>query len=443
MRHQPPMPGQPDTHAHLVRLAAFMTAVLMLGACTSHLPGYRHPGRGPSTAPAAEGAPLRRARLLLAEYDYAGSAAALAKQNGAPAKTLLAQIAAAKARSKVWPDDTTISHIFYHSLVVDPARAFKRDTQGVGFSQYMVTQHEFTAQLNQIYAHGYVLVHPERIAAPGANGAMRYLPIVLPPGKKPLVLSLDDTSYYKSGFGRGFANKLLLDARGRVVNTYTDAAGKTVTGDYDCIPIVDDFVRAHPDFSYHGDKGSIGLTGYQGILGYRTSVRDYGDTAATRSAQRQARTVADAIKAEGWNFASHTWGHINMTRDTLSHVQADARRWDTEVRPLIGDTRELIFPFGADIAHATRYSSSSAKYEFLHRVEHFDYFFNVDASRDAWMQLTPGSLRQARIDIDGITLQRSLDGHTHVLDTFFNPRSTIDPHRPLPVPMIGGPTPGG
>ena len=217
----------------------------------------------------------------------------------------------------------------------------------------------------------------------------------------------------------------------------------TVQGDYDCIPIIDDFVRAHPDFSYHGDKGSIGLTGYGGILGYRSSVQDYGNTAATRHAEQQARTVADAIKAEGWNFASHTWGHINMTRASLVTVQRDARLWDAEVRPLIGDTHELIFPFGADISDVSTYSQSNAKYAFLHGVEHFDYFFNVDASRDAWMQLTPGSLRQARIDVDGITLQRSLDRRTHVLDVFFDPRSTIDPHRPLPVPMVGGPRAGG
>lgn len=386
---------------------------------------------------------MERAQLLLAEYDYAGAAAALAKQDGPQAKALLVQIAAAKKRSRIWPHDMTISHIFYHSLVVDPARAFRPDTQGVGFSQYMVTQHEFIAQLNQIYRRGYVLVHPERIAAPGPKGAMRYLSIVLPPGKKPLVLSLDDTSYYTSMTDRGFANKLVIDSSGRVANTYTDAAGKTVTGSYDCIPIIDDFVRAHPDFSYHGDKGSIGLTGYEGILGYRTSVHAYGNTAATHRAQQQAKTVADAIKAEGWNFASHTWGHINMTRASMAAIRRDTRRWDSEVRPLVGRTHELIFPFGADISGVTPYSPANAKYAYLHGVEHFNYLFNVDASRDAWMQLTPGSLRQARIDIDGITLQRSLNGKTHVLDVFFNPRSTIDPARPLPVPISGGPRAGG
>lgn len=452
MRQQLAMAGRPAPRTPGVRLIAIAGAVLVLAACTSRLPAdQRHQGFAPRRsaapgkppAPAPDGALLQRAGQLLAEYDYAGAAAALATQNGTQARALLAQVAAAKAGSKVWPDNTTISHIFYHSLVVDPARAFRGDAMGVGFSQYMVTVPEFTAQLNQIYQRGYVLVHPERIAAPGADGAMQYLPILLPPGKKPLVLSLDDTSYYESGIGRGFANKLIVDSRARVVNTYTDAAGRTVEGLFDAIPIVDDFVRAHPDFSYRGDKGSIGLTGYDGILGYRSSVDDYGDTWATHEAERQAKKVADAIKAEGWHFASHTWGHINATNDSLGAVQRDAARWDAEVRPLIGDTHELIFPFGADISDVTPYSPANAKYEFLHGVEHFDYFFNVDASRDAWMQLTPGSLRQARIDVDGITLQRSLYGQTQVLDAFFDSRSTIDRRRPLPVPMSGGPTAGG
>jgi hypothetical protein len=134
-----------------LRLTAPLSAVLMLAGCTSASSAdhdlHQHiPAHSTSPTKAADGAPLQRAQLLLAEYDYAGAAAALAKQSGAPAQAMLVRIAAAKARSRVWADDTTISHIFYHSLVVDPQRAFRSDTQGVGFSQYMVTLHEFTAQ---------------------------------------------------------------------------------------------------------------------------------------------------------------------------------------------------------------------------------------------------------------------------------------------------------
>ncbi|MFQ9739281.1 MAG: hypothetical protein ACLR06_17395 [Christensenellaceae bacterium] len=36
------------------------------------------------------------------------------------------------------------------------------------------------------------------------------------------------------------------------------------------VPIVEEFVAKHPDFSYRGARGTIFLTGFDGILGYRT-----------------------------------------------------------------------------------------------------------------------------------------------------------------------------
>ncbi len=374
------------------------------------------------------------AKLQAAQYDYDAAIATLSSLGSKPATAELAKVQSAKAQAVVWPDNTTISHIFYHSLIVDPARAFA-GSQSVGFSQYMVTVSEFTKQLQQIYDNGFVLIHPERIATMGADGKMTPTPIVLPTGKKPLVLSLDDLSYYEYMEGQGFATNLVVNGDGKVVNTYTDAAGTTTEGNYDVVPIIDDFVRQHPDFAYGGDKGSIGLTGYNGVLGYRSSVKSYGDTPATKNAQAQAKVVADALKAEGWNFASHTWGHINMTKSSLGWITSDAKLWDTEVRPIVGDTLELIYPFGADISSVTPYSNANPKFAFLHGTEGFKYYFNVDASQPFWMQIEAGSVRQARINVDGITLQKALDGKTTVLDPFFNAQSTIDPQRPLPVPL--------
>ena len=48
------------------------------------------------------------------------------------------------------------------------------------------------------------------------------------------------------------------------------ADGTVVTGDYDVVPILDSFIKEHPDFSYHGRKGILAMTGYDGVLGYRT-----------------------------------------------------------------------------------------------------------------------------------------------------------------------------
>ena len=45
-------------------------------------------------------------------------------------------------------------------------------------------------------------------------------------------------------------------------------------GDYDVVPRMDSFIREHPDFSYHNARGTVALTGYNGVFGYRTDI-DY------------------------------------------------------------------------------------------------------------------------------------------------------------------------
>jgi hypothetical protein len=47
--------------------------------------------------------------------------------------------------------------------------------------------------------------------------------------------------------GGGFATDLFVATDGRVRNHYTDADGKTHEGSYDVMPMIDDFVREHPD----------------------------------------------------------------------------------------------------------------------------------------------------------------------------------------------------
>ena len=402
-------------------------SIAMLSGCASS----RQTSAPPTEPrPSEVGAALR----LAAEYDYSGATLLLKGDRSAAARRALKDIALARSRARPWPTPLQVSHLFYHSLIVDPARAFAKDQpERAGYAHYMVTLHEFRAQLKQIYRHGYVLVHPQRLVAKGATGTLRPASVMLPPGKKPLVLSIDDVNYYEYMQGAGFASNLTLED-GAVVNTYVDAGGRTHLGAYDVPTVIDEFVRQHPDFSYRGDKGIIAVTGYNGVLGYRSSVRKYGDNARTHAQARQATTVASALKAEGWQFASHSWGHINLTTSPLAYIEADARRWDTEVRPLVGPTDEFVYPFGADISGVAIYSSLNAKFRFLHNVERYDYFFPIDATKASWSQLADGSWRQARINIDGISMQRELNGLKTPLENFFDTRSTIDPLRPLPTP---------
>ncbi|WP_372698380.1 polysaccharide deacetylase [Arthrobacter sp. JSM 101049] len=392
-------------------------------------------GQGPASSPEPSGpsaaerqGALNAATTAAAQYDYAAALKELKPYDGPEVAELAEKITRQQHRAVEWKDNSQISHLFFHSLIVDPKRAFDPGPSAQGYADYMVTVKEFKAILASLYRKGYVLVNPHDIARKNKQGEMEYRPIKLPKGKKPLVLSEDDVSYYEYMDGDGFATNLTVDDDGKVTNTYRDAKGKTLHGSYDLPTIVDDFVAEHPDFSYRGSKGIIALTGYNGVLGYRTSDLEYGDDQhIDLPAQRkQAKKVAAALKDEGWVFASHTWGHANLTDSSLGRIKRDTRKWDDEVRPLIGDTDLLIFPFGADLAGIGHYSG--AKYRLLEK-DGFDFFFGIDASTPAWMQLTDDYLRQARINVDGLSMAAALKGKHHVLGKFFDVKKVIDPAR--------------
>ena len=58
-----------------------------------------------------------------------------------------------------------------------------------------------------------------------------------------------------------------------------------ISQDLDAVTILDKFVREHPDFSPYGAKGCLSLTGYCGILGYRT-MTEKEDTSAAHEENR-------------------------------------------------------------------------------------------------------------------------------------------------------------
>lgn len=247
---------------HTRRSALFTAAGLLAGGaglvagCSSGKRSAVRSGAPTATPAGAAVSPVSAAQRMAAQYDYTGASRLLAGDTSPAARTALAAIERASASARAWPDTTQVSHLFYHSLIVDPTRAFAKDNpERVGYAQYMVTIKEFRAQLEQIYRHGYVLVHPQRLVAKDAAGVMRPATVMLPPGKKPLVLSVDDVNYYEYMTGSGFAANLTV-TNGAVTSTYIDANGTTHLGAYDVPTVIDHFVHQHPDFSYRGDKGT-------------------------------------------------------------------------------------------------------------------------------------------------------------------------------------------
>ena len=341
-----------------------------------------------------------------------------------------------------------VTHVFFHTMIWDTSLAFDGDEDEAGYNQVMTTVSEFNAIIQAMYDQGYVMVSLHDMCGVNEDGTVYRKEIRLPAGKKPFVLSQDDVSYYHYMDGDGFARKLIVDENGDVRNTYIEADGSVSIGSYDMVPLIDDFVKEHPDFSYLGHKGIIALTGYEGVLGYRTDeVYRTRDESRLTEYQRaffaanpdfdwekeveEAKAVAEAMKAEGWEFASHTWGHINPVAFGYNATVQDTERWLANVAPVVGDTDVLIFAFGADINDWRPYSEDNEFFAYL-KGKGFSIYCNVDGSQKYWVQFGKDFMRQGRRNLDGYRMYYNPE----LLEDLFRVEDVWDDSRPTPVPEM-------
>lgn len=398
---------------------------------------------------------LTNADYLAATYDYDGAIALIQTWEGyAEDEELTAKIAGYEATKatcvRVNMEDVT--HIFYHSLVVDPERCFNpNDHQGRGNYEWMTTISEFNKITQEMYDRGFVIIGLHDLyryeTDENGNQIMVENDIYLPEGKKAVVLSFDDLSYYHSYDNYGYAAKLVLDENGKVINEYIDADGNVLYGAYDYVPLLDTFIEEHPDASYHGAKATVALTGYNGILGYRTdesysldnidnpeidkNKRDWLKAHPDFNIEEEraaAKEVADAMKANGWTFASHTWGHLPVGTKSLATLKADNEKWQKNVASIVGETNVIIFAHGQDLGNWGDYNLSDEKVQYF-MSEGFDVFCNVD-SNEYRTHFGGTYLRQGRRNLDGIRFHYNLIGEQDNLSDLFDVEEIIDPLRP-------------
>lgn len=391
---------------------------------------------------------LAQADLLAAQYDYDAAIKLLEESGGyqdnAELQEAVKGYEETKAGCVAWPLEE-VTHVFYHTLIKDPSKAFDGDYKEADYNQVMTTIDEFNKITQTMYEKGYVMVSVYDMASVSEDGTVTPGEILLPPGKIPFVLSQDDVCYYHYMDGDGYASKLIVDEEGKIRNEYIEDDGTVSVGDYDVVPLIDRFVEQHPDFSYKGAKGIVALTGYNGILGYRTDISyetrpddldadkvewlDSHPDFSLEAEREGAKKVAEAMKAQGWLFASHTWGHQNVGQIGLDHLQTDTQKFKDNVDPLIGGTDIIIFAFGTDLTVHEDYSGD--KFEYLKSVG-YNYYCNVDSSK-YFVQIRDRYFRQGRRNLDGYRMYYNPE----LLEDLFDASAVFDPVRPTPVPPMG------
>ena len=142
---------------------------------------------------------IAQADRIAMGYDY-DKAAELINTSGldlndSRMKEALARYESQKA-ALVPADMNAVTHIFFHSLIMDTSKAFDGDSDSANYNSVMTTKDEFLKILEDMYQKGYVLVRIHDVAyeAPDENGNVRFVKgsVML------LALRKHDASLYKT-----------------------------------------------------------------------------------------------------------------------------------------------------------------------------------------------------------------------------------------------------
>jgi len=386
---------------------------------------------------------IEEAELLAADYDYQGAIALLNTFSGDISKFTnindkILSYETAIRNLVAWEDPSEVVNLSFQLLIADPVRSFSDETYGSAFNRNFITTEEFSKIIQQLYENGYILVDLDDIISieTKEDGTTAYKPktLYLPNGKKPLMLTQTNVNYnyylidsdadkLPDAGGCGFASKLLWDGS-KFTCEMVDATGQTITGAFDMVPILEEFIAKHPDFSYRGAKATLALTGYNGLLGYRThysASNIFGET-AYQQAIKDVTAVVAALRNNGYTIACYTYENVAYGQISTTQIKTDLNGWTEDVTPILGNVNILAYAQNSDITSEELYSGE--KFETLQQLG-FRYYLGFCTNGKPWATVTDGYVRQGRILVTGSNLAH----HADWFSTLFDPTTILDTTR--------------
>lgn len=328
----------------------------------------------------------------------------------------------------------SIEVLCVRQLIADTTVAFEENYLSINDELY-ITCSEFTSMLEELYANDYVLVDPEEMVDMSSDTFLISNPLIVPDGKRPLVIIIENLDYSVASTTHGTCNRLVINEQNQVCGEYINSEGQTVVSrSAEAIGILDAFIEQHPDFSYNGVKGIISICGYESVFGYVVSEDQLDDRNNALTAngmqnitltneeivanQEAVIQICNVLRETGWSFASSTYGNINASDSDINVIVSDTEKWMTQIGSLLGEVHMIVYPNGNFI------NGTDPRAEYLKNLG-FRIFFGIGSN--PYYTFGSNYLYFDRTLINGSTL-RNLD-----YSRLFDVDAIYDPSRVVPL----------
>lgn len=381
---------------------------------------------------------MERAAIQAEGYDYDGAITTLNSFSGnindyEEMVTALSGYMSARDTLIEFNSPSTIPNLSFHVLVADPARAYADKDFGGLYNRNFVTTDEFQRILEQLYLNNYVLVDFDSFVSGNTdlegNATFFSVPIKLPEGKKPVMITETMVNYFAymvdgnndgvaDAGGDGFASKLVVDANGDIKAEYVDINSQTQIGNYDLVPILEDFIKAHPDFSYRGARATLAVTGHEGIFGWRCNTTYIASVGQAYYDEQVlgAKEVVAALRNKGYRIACYSYKNEDYSQLNANQIQADLTSWNDQITPILGQVDTIVFAKESDIRDYT-----GPKFNVLF-TSGFRYM--VTNAEQPYAEVNNTYVRQSRLMVTGNAMAWKSAQFTNL--SLFDPNIVLD-----------------
>ena len=379
---------------------------------------------------------LAEAEKLAQSYDYDGAIGVLDSYMGEMSQEMTvkkAEYVNAKSTLVEHQDPTLIPNLSFHVLVADMARAVADDEYGGSYNRNFVSTAEFKKILDQLYLNNYVLVNFDDFVGAasmdGTSAVYEEMSIWLPEGKKPVMITETMVNYFgymvdgngdgtpDSG-GGGFAHRLVVDDNGDIKAEYVDENNVTQVGNYDLVPILEDFIADPPHFSYKSGRATLAVCGYEGIFGYRIQ----SETIANKGNEYYneqvvgATKVVEALREKGYRLACYSFENKDYSNISAEQVNQDIQKWKSQIAPVIGEIDTIVFARGKVIGDYT-----GGKFTVLHEA---GFRFMLKSGDAPYTEVNNTYVRQTRLMVTGENMVSKSSMFTD--NGLFDPNTVLD-----------------